>query len=138
MTASRLILKISTAVAICIAAAGTGAASAGERPATDVFMTFYEGGDIPLRYGNSSYGKKHIEEGHKAQINRVGGWDNMALDISHTLNGGKCGASAGKTTCNLTSPDFHGGFGKMRVVYVESANGMPDGRPKGIITAFYP
>lgn len=138
MVVSKLIFKISAAIAICVATAGAGAASASARPPTDVFMTFYVGGDIPLRYGNSSYGKQHIEDGHKAQINRVGGWDNMALDISHTLNDGKCNFSDGKMVCNIASTSLHGGFRSMRVVYVESEKGMPDGRPKGIITAFYP
>ncbi|GHE29523.1 hypothetical protein GCM10017673_35210 [Streptosporangium violaceochromogenes] len=127
------------------AAAMVGAASFTAAPAvaaanpTDVFATFYDLGDVPLRYGSiaNQYGKAHIEDGHMAQVTRVG-WSNMILDIEHVFHDGKCGKPInGKITCNV-SGGLHGGYSSMKVVYTENTNGMPDGRPKGIITAYYP
>lgn len=134
-----ILAKIVTGIAIGSAAFTSLPASAATHKPTDVYATFYDQGDTPLRYGTAnSYGKLHIENGHKSQITKAGGWDNVILDISHTFHDGKCGKpNNGKITCNV-SGGLHGGFKAMRVVYTESASGMPDGRPKGIITAFYP
>lgn len=134
----RLVAQVAAATAVGAVGFIAAPAVAAANSPTDIYATFYDLGDVPLRYGTATqYGKAHIEAGHKAQVTRVG-WDNMILDIEHTFHDGTCGKpNNGKITCNV-SGGLHGGYSSMRVVYTESANGMPDGRPKGIITAFYP
>jgi hypothetical protein len=118
----------------------TGYRAAAAHSATDVFSSLFSSqGDTPIRYGKAAeYGKVHIEKDHSANINSAGGWDPYILDIEHTLeDGAQKSASGGKYTFQVKGGLHQSKYAYMRVVFTFNNKGMPDGRPKGIITAFY-
>ncbi|MFJ9637447.1 hypothetical protein [Streptomyces sp. NPDC101178] len=112
-----------------------------------VYSTHFspKGHDIPLRLGrhdNSSghttgFGKYHIDDrGHR--INQS--WSEFKDDIDETLNSSsiKCTEKNGTYTCNSNKiSGVNSQWGNMKVVYTHSTTGTPDGRARGIITAYY-
>lgn len=135
------------------AAVTAGLFSTGASPAQaagenwNVYSTHFSpnGHDIPLRYGRhdntaghpTGFGVYHIED----REHRLGmDWDRFKSDIDDVL-------SSSKTTCEKTGTKWEcrsnliSGvnltWGNMKVVYTHSDSGTPDGRAKGIITAYY-
>ncbi|MFG3105114.1 hypothetical protein ACGFZL_31990 [Streptomyces sp. NPDC048182] len=136
----------------CVAAfLAVGGAASPSQAATNpnpiywsVYTTFIGPGgeDVPLRKGQKDaggvdgFGKLHIESGHDGQIST---WTDMKLEIDRTLDSGKCSTASGKTTCDLLSHTLHYSHaGGMVAVFTGRVDSRShDGRPVGIITAYY-
>jgi hypothetical protein len=105
-----------------------------------------KGHDIPLRYGRhdntggstTGFGKYHIDDGG----HRYGTpWSSFNADIDQVLHNSRttCVQNGTKWECtsHITGGVSDYGYGNMKVVYTHSDSGTPDGRPRGIITAYY-
>ncbi|MEV5607882.1 hypothetical protein [Streptomyces sp. NPDC052225] len=123
----------------------TPAQAAGEN--WTVYATFLspKGYDIPLRYGRhdntaghtTGFGVYHIED----RNHRLGqSWATFKGDIDQVLHSSKTTCSKAGTTWTCTSHEISGvnsTWGNMKVSYTHSDTGTPDGRARGIITAYY-
>ncbi|WP_106429289.1 hypothetical protein [Streptomyces sp. SPB074] len=104
-----------------------------------------KGYDLPLRYGRhdntaghtTGFGAYHIDD----RNHRLGviSWSDFKDDIDQVLDSPstKCSKNGTKWECVSKLSSGVSQFGNMKVVYTHSDSGTPDGRPKGIITAFY-
>ncbi|NJQ03985.1 hypothetical protein [Streptomyces zingiberis] len=112
-----------------------------------VYSTHFSpnGHDIPLRYGRhdnasghtTGFGKYHIDDrGHRINVS----WSTFKKDIDETLDSptAKCTKSNNTWTCSSNKiSGVNSQWGNMKVSYTHSDSGTPDGRARGIITAFY-
>ncbi|MFB7090486.1 hypothetical protein [Streptomyces sp. NPDC056296] len=143
-----------TAVVVGTSIFGTlGLLSAGVSPAQaagenwTVYSTHFSpnGYDLPLRLGRhdntaghtTGFGKYHIDDrGHRLGVS----WSDFKQDIDLALDDSrtKCSKSGNTWTCTSNLPSgVNSTWGNMRVAYTHDDTGTPDGRAKGIITAFY-
>ncbi len=152
-TVTRLRRALVAAMSIALAAGITSTAQAQTTAISaltnwNVYSTHFgpNGEDAPLRYGrgdvagSAGFGKLHIEDKHASQM---ASWSIMKRDIDKTLDRGTCsttGASGNrKTTCVLNSNTFSNTRARqMKVVFAHRVDSdSKDGRPVGIITAYY-
>lgn len=152
-TVTRLRGALVAAMSVALVAGITSTAQAQTATITaltnwNVYSTHFgpNGEDAPLRHGrgdvagSAGFGKLHIEDKH---ANQMSSWSNMKRDIDKTLDRGSCttaGASGNrKTTCVLNSSTFYNTRARqMKVVFAHRVDSdSRDGRPVGIITAYY-
>ncbi|MFJ4774253.1 hypothetical protein ACIP88_34960 [Streptomyces uncialis] len=112
-----------------------------------VYSTHFSpnGHDLSLRLGRhdnaaghvTGFGKYHIDDrGHRLGVS----WGNFKQDIDLALSDSrtKCSKTGQTWTCTSNLPSgVNGTWGNMRVAYTHIDTATPDGRAKGIITAFY-
>lgn len=107
----------------------TAASTAAASTNWNIYTTFWsdDGQDVPLRYGDHSFGYVHIQDKHPMPDSSMIGW------IDETLDGGTYTDQG--DTIRVEEPLVTGN--KFIVVYTERVDGASgDGRPVGIITAY--
>lgn len=145
------VVGISTTVLLgSLTAGAAGAAGAAPAPPDNenwkVYSTHFSpnGHDIPLRYGRhdntggqpTGFGAYHIDDrNHRL----VYDWDDFKGHIDKVLESSstKCEKKNNNWECVSKLPTGVGQYGNMKVVYTHNDSGTPDGRARGIITAYY-